>query len=152
MAEDLVKELDNKPAFDEYCMLLGRFHEKCDVRRDLFDVMGPFFCQIVGPILRATGMWNNETKEVWLHLFRIISYHMKKGYVHTSRRSSNTSSSKHSLHHLRSLSASATPIIRLSPDKTRPGQRLCLADRSPGSKSSGIGGGHLFQKNHNIRR
>lgn len=59
---------------------LGHFHEKSDVSKQYFDVMGPFFCQAIRPILQSESQWTPETRDAWLKLFRIISFHMKRGY------------------------------------------------------------------------
>ena len=80
MVEELMTLLDKEERFRNYLISLGTFHAKAGVRGQHVDVMGPFFCQTIRPVLQAESRWNGETRQTWTKFFRIISYYMKKGY------------------------------------------------------------------------
>ncbi len=74
-----MRDLDKRAKMEERLVELGRLHERHGVRRQFLDAMGPAFCQTIRPVLQAQGMWDQEVREAWLRLFRVISFHMKKG-------------------------------------------------------------------------
>ncbi len=79
VAEDAIRDLENRDALETRMRQLGRLHEEAGVRRQYLDAMGPLFCQAVRPVLQAQGLWGEDVREAWLRVFRIVAYHMKKG-------------------------------------------------------------------------
>ena len=81
VVENVIQHLDDRTKYEQYLQYLGRVHEKqLTVDKASLDVMGPVFCQAIRPVLQANAHWNQDVRESWLHLFRIIAYWMKQGY------------------------------------------------------------------------
>ena len=80
MVDEVLAEIDDESRFRAYLTAVGAFHAKAGVRRQHLDVMGPFFCQTIRPVLQTEARWNGEMRQTWSRFFRIITYYMKKGY------------------------------------------------------------------------
>lgn len=79
--ETVVAHLDDRGRYEQYLQYLGGVHEKLGtVEKSSLDVMGPIFCQAIRPVLQASSHWNQDVRDSWLHLFRIVAYWMKQGY------------------------------------------------------------------------
>lgn len=83
--ENVAGHLDDRHKYEQYLQHLGRVHEsQLTVDKSSMDVMGPMFCQAIRPVLQASAQWNQDVRDSWIHLFRIISYWIKQGYSSAS--------------------------------------------------------------------
>ncbi len=142
----MVKELDHKSRLEQYLEKLGRYHEKVSVRKEYLDVMGPLFCQAVRPVLQAQAMWDAEVRETWLHLFRIISYHMRRGYIGDIK-GSEAGVGSNAL-----LTGSRLSLPRLSVSDTNQSPQNRAATVVQSGHLSPPDPGHLYAKHNNRRR
>ena len=86
LVENFVCNLD-RPANSEevrkqeaFYLDLGKAHQTMGIEKQFLDVMGPIFCQSIRPILQEENKWDVETRNAWLHVFRIIVLKIKRGY------------------------------------------------------------------------
>ncbi|XP_048752325.2 neuroglobin-like isoform X2 [Ostrea edulis] len=56
---------------------LGERHMNYNARYDFIDLVGSQFVHAIKPHLE--DCWSKELEEAWLQLFKVMSYHMKKG-------------------------------------------------------------------------
>ncbi|XP_022343425.1 neuroglobin-like isoform X3 [Crassostrea virginica] len=56
---------------------LGERHTNYNARYDFVDLVGSQFVYAIKPHLE--DCWSKELEDAWLQLFRVMSYHMKKG-------------------------------------------------------------------------
>lgn len=80
VAEETVRLFDDTPTLESYLVQLGRVHASCGVRKQHLDILGPVFCQTIRPVLQVEGQWTTDVRAAWLRFFRLIVFHMKRGY------------------------------------------------------------------------
>ncbi|XP_062591844.1 neuroglobin-like isoform X3 [Saccostrea cucullata] len=56
---------------------LGERHANYSARQEFIDLVGSQFVYAIKPHLE--DCWSKELEEAWLQLFRVMSFHMKKG-------------------------------------------------------------------------
>lgn len=134
MIDDVVKDLDNKQKLEEYFTLLGRLHQKHRIAPQYLDVMGPIFCQTIRPVLTAEAQWDNEVRDAWHRLFRMMSVRMKSAYSTSPNRNGTPSLHSKSTHVSPSQQSHSAQI------HPHPGKAPQTTERSPGKR--------LFQKNN----
>ncbi|XP_029656768.2 neuroglobin [Octopus sinensis] len=75
--EKCITRLDRIDKTNVILKELGHRHIDYQVKPKYISLMGPQFMMAIKPHLES--QWSEEMEEAWTHLFRIISYHMKKG-------------------------------------------------------------------------
>ena len=65
---------------DIFLAQLGQMHQTMGLEKKYLDVMGPIFCSAIRKELLEEEAWDVETRNAWLHLFRIIVFKMKRGF------------------------------------------------------------------------
>ena len=82
IVHQVIVNIDDLDLISPKLFRIGVFHKNTGIVDRYLDIMGPVFCNAVRPILLKNRMWNVETEDSWMEVFKVITSIMKRAYHH----------------------------------------------------------------------